>query len=229
VLFHVYGEPWDQTVKDTWELEHHMFHRWMTQLGYVVMSVDARGTPAPRGRDWRKALYQKIGVLSSKEWDAAVRALCERHAWMDRSRLAIWGWSGGGSMTLNMLFRYPDLFAAGMAVAPVTDVALYDTIYQERYCGLPQEVPQVYRDCSPINFAKNLKGHLLLVHGTGDDNVHYQNSERLIDVLIREGKLFEFRAYPNRTHSLAEGEGTQAHVYATLADFLLRRVPAGGK
>jgi dipeptidyl-peptidase-4 len=229
VLFHVYGEPWDQTVKDTWELEHRMFHRWLTQLGYVVMSVDARGTPAPRGRAWRKALYQKIGVLSSKDWSEAVPALCGQHSWMDRSRLAIWGWSGGGSMTLNMLFRYPDLFAAGMSVAPVTDVALYDTIYQERYLGLPQEVPQVYRECSPISFAKNLKGALLLMHGTGDDNVHYQNSERLVDELIRQGKLFEFRAYPNRTHSLAEGEGTQAHVYATLADFLKRRVAPGAR
>jgi dipeptidyl-peptidase-4 len=227
VLFHVYGEPWSQTVKDTWFLGHHLFHRWMTQLGYVVMSVDARGTPAPRGREWRTALYQKIGVLSSHDWDQACRELCAQHAWMDRSRLAIWGWSGGGSMTLNMLFRYPDLFAAGMSVAPVTDIGLYDTIYQERYSGIPQEVPDVYRECSPIFFAQNLKAHLLLVHGTGDDNVHYQHSERLVNELIKHGKMFEFMPYPNRTHAIAEGKGTRTHVYAELADFLNRRVAAG--
>jgi dipeptidyl-peptidase-4 len=229
VLFHVYGEPWAQTVKDTWYLNHHLFHRWMTQRGYVVMSVDARGTPAPKGRDWRKALYQKIGITSSLDWDQAVEALCTQHAWMDRSRLAIWGWSGGGAMTLNMLFRYPDRFVAGMSVAPVTDVGLYDTIYQERYCGDPREVPDVYKQCSAITFAKDLKGALLLVHGTGDDNVHFQNSERLFDALVAAGKKFEYLAYPNRTHAIAEGRGTRTHLYDSLADFLQRRVPAGPK
>jgi len=227
VLFHVYGEPWSQTVKDTWSLGHHLFHRFLTQQGYVVMSVDARGTPAPKGRDWRKALYQKIGVLSSHDWSQAVAALKERHAWMDPERLAIWGWSGGGAMTLNLLFRHPGLFAAGMSVAPVTDIALYDTIYQERYCGIPDEVPEVYRQCSPIHFAANLRDQLLLVHGTGDDNVHYQNSERLVDELIAHGKQFEFFAYPNRTHAIREGRNTTAHLYALLSGFLSRRVPAG--
>jgi len=227
VVFHVYGEPWSQTVKDTWFLGHHLFHRWLTQQGYVVMSIDARGTPAPKGRDWRKALYQKIGVLSSKEWNEAVTALCNQHSWMDKTRLAIWGWSGGGAMTLNMLFRYPDLFCAGMSVAPVTDIGLYDTIYQERYCGDPRKVPEVYRECSPITFAKNLKGKLLLVHGTGDDNVHFQHSERLFDELVKYGKLFEYLAYPNRTHSLVERAGTRKHLYGSLSDFLNRRVPPG--
>jgi len=193
------------------------------------MSVDARGTPAPKGRDWRKALFQQIGVLSSQDWNAAVRVLATRHPWIDQKRLAIWGWSGGGAMTLNMLFRYPDRFAAGMAVAPVTDVSLYDTIYQERYCGLLHESPEVYRECSPITFAKNLKGHLLLVHGTGDDNVHFQHSERLFDELVAHGKQFEYLAYPNRTHALAEGRGTRPHLYRALADYLQRRVPAGPK
>lgn len=229
VLFHVYGEPWSQTVKNTWSLRHHLFHRWMTQQGYVVMSVDARGTPAPKGRDWRKALYQNIGVVSSRDWSQAVSKLEQRHAWMDRDRLAIWGWSGGGAMTLNMLFRYPDLFAAGMSVAPVTHISLYDTIYQERYCGDPREVPEVYERCSPINFAQNLKGRLLLVHGTGDDNVHFQNSERLFDRLVAHGKLFEYLAYPNRSHSIYERPGTRAHLYGSLADFLMRRVPKGAR
>jgi dipeptidyl-peptidase-4 len=229
VVFHVYGEPWAQTVKDTWFLSHHLFHRWLTQQGYVVMSIDARGTPAPRGRDWRKALYQKIGVLSSQEWHAAVTKLCAQQPALDTQRLAIWGWSGGGAMTLNMMFRYPDLFCAGMSVAPATDLALYDTIYQERYCGDPRKVPEVYRECSPITFAKNLKGKLLVVHGTGDDNVHFQHSERLFDALVAHDKQFEYLAYPNRTHSIVEGKGTRKHLYGALSDFLNRRVPPGPK
>lgn len=132
-------------------------------------------------------------------------------------------------MTLNMMFRHPGLFRAGMSVAPVTDISLYDTIYQERYCGDPREVPAVYEKCSPITFAKNLKGNLLLVHGTGDDNVHFQNSERLFDELVAHGKMFEYLAYPNRTHGIGEGRGTRAHLYASLLDFLERRVPVGVK
>lgn len=227
VLFHVYGEPWGQTVKDTWSLGHHLFHRWVSQQGYVVMSVDARGTPAPKGRDWRKALYQNIGVVSSHDWSQAVPALLAQHGWMDRERMAIWGWSGGGAMTLNMLFRYPELFCAGMSVAPVTHISLYDTIYQERYCGDPREVPEVYERCSPVNFAHQLQGDLLLVHGTADDNVHFQNSERLFDALVAHGKLFEYLAYPNRSHSIYERKGTRAHLYGSLADFLRRRVASG--
>ena len=227
VVFHVYGEPWSQTVKDTWFLRHHLFHRWLTQQGYVVMSLDARGTPAPKGRDWRKALYQNIGVVSSHDWSQAVAELRKQHSWMDADRQAIWGWSGGGAMTLNMLFRYPNLFAAGMSVAPVTDIRLYDTIYQERYCGDPREVPEVYQRCSPIHFAENLKGALLLVHGTGDDNVHFQHSERLFDRLVAHDKQFEYLAYPNRTHAIREGDNTRRHLYGALAGFLHRRLPAG--
>lgn len=229
VLFHVYGEPWSQTVKDTWFLGHHLFHHWLTQQGYVVMSIDARGTPAPKGRDWRKALYQNIGVVSSHDWNLGVNALLAQHAWMDRSRLAIWGWSGGGAMTLNMLFRYPDLFAAGMSVAPVAHIGLYDTIYQERYCGDPRKVPEVYQRCSPVTFANKLQGQLLLVHGTGDDNVHFQHSELLFDRLVAAGKLFEYLAYPNRSHGIYEGRGTRTHLYASLADFLRRRVAVGAR
>ncbi|MFK7742556.1 MAG: DPP IV N-terminal domain-containing protein [Planctomycetota bacterium] len=226
VVCHVYNEPWSQTVKDTWFLRHHLFHLWLTQKGYAVVSIDARGTPAPRGRDWRKALFQGIGVVSSHDWSQAMPKLLAKHGALDGERMAIWGWSGGGAMTLNMLFRYPELFACGMAVAPVTHISLYDTIYQERYCGDPRKFPEVYERCSPITYAKNLKADLLLVHGTADDNVHFQNSERLFDELVAQGKLFEYLAYPNRTHAIRERKNTSAHLYASLADFLRRRLPA---
>lgn len=229
LVLHVYAEPWSQTVLDSFGNKHLLFHRWLAQQGYVVASIDPRGTPAPRGRAFRKALHRTIGVQSARELDRAVGVLLGLRPFLDPKRLAVWGWSGGGATTLNLLFRHPDRFAAGMAVAPVTDVALYDTIYQERYLGDPRTSPEVYRASSPIEFANGLRAPLLLVHGTGDDNVHWQHSERLVDALVAHGKRFEYLAYPNRTHAIAEGAGTRAHLYDALADFLRRRVPAGGR
>jgi dipeptidyl-peptidase-4 len=130
-------------------------------------------------------------------------------------------------MTLNALFRYPDLYAMGMSVAPVPDMKYYDTIYQERYMGLPQDDPEAYRQGSPITFANQLEGKLLIVHGTGDDNVHYQGTEALINELVKNGKQFTMMAYPNRTHGIWEGEGTTMHLYTLLTSFLLENLPAG--
>ena len=123
-------------------------------------------------------------------------------------------------MTLNMMFRYPELFQVGMSVAPVPDQRLYDTIYQERYMGLPQENEKGYLAGSPIHFAEGLRGRLLLIHGSGDDNVHYQGTERLVNRLIELKKPFDMMVYPNRTHSISEGEGTSLHVYSLIARFL---------
>jgi dipeptidyl-peptidase-4 len=131
VLFHVYGEPAGQTVLDQWGGFNLMWHTLLSQQGYIVMSVDNRGTPAPRGRAWRKIIYRKIGIISSQDQANAVRAI-DKWPFVDPTRIAIWGWSGGGSSTLNAMFRYPDLYRAGMSVAPVPDIRLYDTIYQER-------------------------------------------------------------------------------------------------
>ena len=147
----------------------------------------------------------------------------------EEARVAVWGWSGGGSTTLNLMFRYPDLFRAGISVAPVPDQLLYDTIYQERYMGLPQDNAAGYRSGSPIHFAEALAGRLLLVHGSGDDNVHFQGTERLINRLIELGKPFDFLDYPNRTHAISEGEGTSLHLHRMLARFLIEHVPPGGK
>jgi dipeptidyl-peptidase-4 len=198
----------------------------LTQQGYVVASVDNRGTPAPRGRDWRKIVYGEIGVLASQDQAAAARVMRD-WPFIDASRVGIWGWSGGGSMTLNMLFRHPDIYHTGMSVAPVPDQRLYDTIYQERYMGTPQENPDGYRQGSPITFAPNLKGNLLIVHGTGDDNVHYQGTERLINVLIENNLPFTMMAYPNRSHGIYEGHNTTRHLHELLTRFLQENLPPG--
>jgi dipeptidyl-peptidase-4 len=227
ILVYVYGEPAGQTVTDAWHGGEALFHRMVANRGYIVLSIDNRGTPAPKGRAWRKSIYGTVGVLSADDQAAALRALARRRAYLDTTRVAIWGWSGGGSNTLNAMFRHPDLYRAGMSVAPVPDQKLYDTIYQERYMGLPQENVEGYRLGSPINFAEGLRGRLLIVHGSGDDNVHYQGTERLVNRLVQLGKRFDMMAYPNRTHSISEGEGTTAHVYTLLERYLVENLPAG--
>jgi dipeptidyl-peptidase-4 len=225
LLFHVYGEPAGQTVLDSWN-RNHLWHLMLAQQGYIVMSIDNRGTPAPRGRAWRKCIYRQIGILASQDQAAACRAI-RRWPFVDSTRIAIWGWSGGGSMTLNMLFRYPELYHTGMSVAPVADQRYYDTIYQERYMGLPENNPDGYKNGSPITFAKNLLGNLLLVHGTGDDNVHYQNAEALVNALVAANKPFTMMAYPNRSHGIYEGRNTTRHLYELLTRYLNEKMPPG--
>lgn len=225
VLFYVYGEPWSQTVTDAWGGSNYLWHLMLSQQGYVIMSVDNRGTPAPKGREWRKSVYGQIGYLSSQDQAAALRLIIDKYDFVDPDRIGIWGWSGGGAMTLNMLFRYPELYHTGMSVAPVTDQRLYDNIYQERYSGIPSLMPESYEKGSPIHYAKNLKGNLLLVHGTGDDNVHYQHSELLINELIRHNKIFSFMPYPNRSHGIFEGENTSRHLREILTNYLKANLP----
>jgi dipeptidyl-peptidase 4 len=227
VLFNVYGEPAAQTVLDAWSGGEYLWHQMLAQQGYVVMSVDNRGTPAPRGRAWRKAIYGKVGVLNSADQAAAVRALLRARPYLDPARVAVWGWSGGGSMTLNLMFRYPEVYKVGMSVAPVSDERYYDTIYQERYMGLPQENAEGYRQGSPITFAANLRGDLLVVHGTGDDNVHFQNTEALVNALVAANKPFTMMAYPNRTHCICEGANTTRHVYELLTRYLHEHLAPG--
>ena len=222
VLIYVYGEPAGQTVLNRWFGARSMFHRALAAEGFIVLSVDNRGTPAPRGTAWRKVVYGTVGDLSSKDQAASIQALAAERSYIDADRIAIWGWSGGGSNTLNAMFRFPELFHVGVSVAPVPDQRLYDTIYQERYMGTPQGNADGYRVGSPINFAEGLKGKLLLIHGTGDDNVHYQGSELLVNRLIELGKPFDFMAYPNRSHSISEREGTTLHIYSLIARYLLQ-------
>ncbi len=226
VFFYVYGEPFGQTARDAWGGSDYLWHLMLTQKGYVVMSVDNRGTPAPRGREWRKVVYKKIGIIASADQSAAARAIAQ-WPYVDAGRLGIWGWSGGGSQTLNVMFRYPELYSTGMAVAPLPDNRLYDTIYQERYSGLPEGPGDAYELNSPVTFAHQLEGNLLIVHGTGDDNVHYQGTEVLMNALIEAGKQFTIMPYPNRSHGIYEGRGTTLHLRTLLTNYLMQNMPPG--
>jgi len=224
LLFYVYGEPWGQTVRDSWD-RNYLWHLMLTQHGYLVMSVDNRGTASPRGSYWRHCIYGKVGILASRDQAAALKAIKKRFAWVDGSRVGIWGWSGGGSMSLNMIFRYPELYHTAMAVAFVANQRYYDSIYQERYMGLPATNPVGYKQGSPITFAHRLQGNLLLVHGTGDDNVHYQNCEALVNQLVAHNKPFTMMAYPNRSHGIREGKNTTLHLFTLLTRFLEKNLP----
>jgi len=227
VLFFVYGEPAEQTATDryfTWD----PWHAMLTQMGYAVVTLDNRGTPSLRGRAWRKSIYRRIGLVNSEDQAGAARAIA-RWSWVDSTRMGVWGWSGGGSTTLNVMFRYPGVYRMGIAVAPVPDLHLYDTIYQERYMGLPQENEEDYRQGSPITFANQLRGDLLVVHGSGDDNVHYQGTERLVNALVAANRPFQMMVYPNRTHGIFEGDGTTIHLFSLLTRFLTEHLPAGGR
>ncbi len=229
VLYYLYGEPAAQTVLDRWSGNQYLWYLMLAQQGYIVISVDNRGTPSPRGREFRKFVYGNVGTLSAKDQSDAMLSLIKKYEFIDASRIGVWGWSGGAVSTLNMMFRYPDIFATGMAVAPVTDERLYDSIYSERYMGLPSTNAEGYKESAAITYAHQLKGNLLVVHGTGDDNVHYQNTERLINELVKNNKQFSMMAYPNRSHGIYEGAGTTLHLYTLLTNYLKKNLPAGGK
>ncbi len=225
VLVYVYGEPAAQTVLDEWGAWNNDYNRAVAQAGYIVVSFDNRGTPAPKGRAWRKIVYGAIHPVIVHDQSAALKVFLQSHPFADSSRVAVWGWSGGGSSTLNLMFRSPDLYKVGMSVAPVPDLRLYDTIYQERYMGLPLQNVEGYRSSSAINFAEGLRGHLLVVHGSGDDNVHYAGTELLLNRLIELDKPVDFMEYPNRTHAINEGSGTTLHLYSLLLRYLEEHLP----
>jgi dipeptidyl-peptidase-4 len=229
LIVHVYGEPAATTVVDRWSGRNEFFHRALANEGYLIASFDNRGTPAPKGRAWRKIIYGSVGDLSSKDQAEALRKLISERSYIDGDRIGVWGWSGGGTNTLNLMFRSPELYKVGVAVASVPDQRLYDTIYQERYMGLPDQNENGYHRGSAINFAEGLRGKLLIVHGSGDDNVHFQGTERLVNRLIELGKPFDFMEYPNRTHAISEGKGTSLHIYQLIARYFEEHLPAGGR
>jgi dipeptidyl-peptidase-4 len=218
VIFYVYGEPASSTVQDRWS-GGDLWHQYLAEQGYVVISVDNRGTDVPRGRAWRKSIYEQIGILAAEDQAAAARKILSTHPFLDPARVGIWGWSGGGSMTLHGMFRYPMIYKAGIAIAFVSHQKLYDTAYQERYMGLPDKNREGYRLGSPITHASGLEGKLLLIHGTADDNVHYQSLEMLVNELIKQDKLFDMMSYPMRTHAIRERENTSLHLRRTMDKF----------
>lgn len=218
LLFYVYGEPAGSTVQDAWE-GGDLWHQYMAQQGNIVISIDNRGTRTPRGKAWRNAIYEQIGILASEDQSKAALKIFSMYPFIDSSRVGMWGWSGGGQMTLNCMFRYPGIYKTGLAVSFVSDQTLYDATYQERYMGLLDENKKGYRDGSPINFAKYLQGKLMIIHGTGDDNVHYQSFERLVNELIKNNKQFDMMSYPMRSHGIYEGENTTLHLRRTMERF----------
>ena len=229
VVFYVYGEPASQTVTDTYGTGYNRLYAGdMSRDGYIYISIENRGAPAPKGREFRKSIYKNIGLLNIRDQADAAKQIIE-WPFVDKERVAVWGWSGGGSSTLNLMFQYPQIYKTGIAVAGISNQLTYDNIYQERYMGSPLKTTDVYLKGSPITYAKNLVGNLLYIHGTGDDNVHYQNAELLINELVKNGKVFQMMAYPNRTHSISEGAGTSEHLARTYTKFLQQNCPPGGK
>jgi dipeptidyl-peptidase-4 len=229
VVFYVYGEPAATTVDDSWGAASNFLYTGdMAADGYLQVSLDNRGTPSPKGREWRKSIYKKIGQLNIRDQALGAKQVL-KWRFIDTTRVAVWGWSGGGSSTLNLMFQYPNEYQTGISIAPVTSSLLYDNIYTERYMGLPQENMEDYKKGAALSYAKNLKGNLLFVHGTGDDNVHYQNTEMLINELVKNGKMFQMMSYPNRTHSISEGEGTFQHLAMLYTQYLRDHCPPGGR
>ena len=228
VLFYVYSEPAGQTARDSWGGSTELWFLMLAQQGYIVITMDNRGTPSPKGRAWRKSIYRKIGVINSRDQAMAAKEVL-KWEFVDPDRIGVWGWSGGGSETLNLLFRYPEIYKMGMSVAPVGNQLLYDNIYQERYMGVPWENEADFIEGSPVTYAENLRGDLLIVHGTGDDNVHYQNTEVIINKLVEQNIQFDMMSYPNRSHGIYEGKNTSRHLRNLLTRYLNQHLKAGGE
>ena len=230
VVLYVYGEPAASTVQNSYGNHNNFLYNGdMRADGYIQVSIDNRGTPMLKGAGWRKSIYRKIGSINIRDQAMAMKKLLSDKSYFDKDRVAVWGWSGGGSSTLNLMFQYPDIFKTGISIAAVGNQLFYDNIYQERYMGLPIENRQDFINGSPITHVKGLKGSLLYIHGTGDDNVHYANAEVLINELIKYNKQFQFMAYPNRSHSISEGEGTREHLQTLYTNFLKQHCLPGVK
>ncbi|WP_216690990.1 S9 family peptidase [Hymenobacter siberiensis] len=230
VLMHVYGGPSfgsgsTQTVLDNTgggtALTNYLWHQLLAEKGYIVVSVENRGTSG-RGSAFRKATYANLGKLETIDQGEGAKYLATL-PYVDKSRIGIWGWSYGGYMTSLAMTKNADLFKMGIAVAPVTNWRYYDTVYTERYLKTPQENPGGYDDNSPVQFAQNMRGKFLLVHGTGDDNVHFQNSIAFVDALIKANKDYQTLYYPNRNHGISGGN-TRLHLYRQMTNFVLQNL-----
>ena len=227
VFIYVYGEPHAQTVLDEWDKSHARFHRVVADLGYLVVSIDNRGTPAPKGAAWRRSVFGSLGPLSTEEQEAGLKALARMRPYVDLGRVGIWGRSGGGTNTLNALFRKPDSYHVGISLVPKPQPHLYNAWFQEMFMRTREVNPGGYERAASINFAEGLKGKLLIVSGSGETNTHIQIVEGLVDRLVELGKLFDYMVYPNRNHSLSEGKGTDVHLRMLMIRYLLQHLPSG--
>jgi dipeptidyl-peptidase 4 len=227
IFIYVYGEPHAQTVLNEWGAAQIDFHRLVAELGYVVVSIDNRGTPAPKGAAWRRAVFGSLGPLSTEEQEAGLKALAKQCPFVDLSRVGIWGWSGGGTNTLNALFRKPESYHVGIAVVPKPQPHLYNAWFQEIYMHTREVNAEGYEKAAAINYADGLKGKLLIMTGSGETNTHIQMIEGLVDRLIALGKPFDYMVYPNRDHGLREGDGTLVHVRMHILRYLMQNLPAG--
>jgi dipeptidyl-peptidase 4 len=227
LFIYVYGEPHAQTVLNEWGAAQIDFHRVVAELGYIVVSIDNRGTPAPKGAAWRRAIFGSLGPLSTEEQEAGLKALAKQCPFIDTERVGIWGWSGGGSNTLNALFRKPESYQVGIAVVPKPQPHLYNAWFQEIYMRDREVNPDGYERSAPINFAQGLRGKLLIMTGSGETNTHIQIIEGLVDRLIALGKPFDYMVYPNRDHGLREGDGTLVHVRMHILRYLVDNLKPG--
>jgi dipeptidyl-peptidase-4 len=227
VLVYVYGEPHAQTVLDRWGTSSSDYHRAVAELGYLIVSIDNRGTPAPKGAAWRREVFGSLGPLSTREQAAGLKEMARTRPYIDLSRVGIWGWSGGGSNTLNAMFREPDTYHVGIAVVPKPQPHLYNAWFQEIYMETRETNPEGYRKAAAINYADGLKGNLLIIHGSGETNTHLQIVEGLVDRLIELGKPFDFMVYPNRNHGISEGKGTSLHMRLHMVRYLLTHLRPG--
>ncbi len=218
VLFSVYGGPNSQTVTNAWSTGGNMWNQLMAEKGYIIVSVDGRGT-GERGKAFRSIVYRQLGTWEVHDQIEAAKYMGTL-PYVDTTRIGIWGWSYGGYMAALTILKGADVFKCAVAVAPVTSWKFYDTIYTERYMGLPKDNEEGYRDSSPITYADQLKGHLLIIHGTTDDNVHWQNTAQLVDALQKAGKQFQTTFYVNKNHGIAGGN-TREQLFDTITDYLL--------
>lgn len=229
VLVYVYGEPHAQTVLDRWSTSSSDYHRAVAELGYIIVSIDNRGTPAPKGAAWRRAVAGSLGPLSTEEQAAGLKEMGRTRSYLDLSRVGVWGWSGGGSNTLNAMFRKPGTYHVGIAVVPKPQPHLYNAWFQEIYMETRETNPEGYEKAAAINYAEGLEGDLLIIHGSGETNTHLQIVEGLVDKLIEMGKPFDFMAYPNRNHGISEGKGTSLHMRLYMVRYLLTHLRPGGE
>ena len=227
VFVYVYGEPHLQTVLDRWGAAQIDFLRVVADAGYVTVSIDNRGTACPKGAAWRRSVFGSLGPLSTEEQAAGLQKLAEMKPYIDLSRVGIWGWSGGGSNTLNAMFRKPDIYHVGIAVVPKPQPWLYNAWFQEIFMRTREVNAEGYQRSAPINFAEGLKGKLLIVTGSGETNTHIQIIEGLVDRLIELGKPFDYMVYPNRDHGLREGSGSVVHVRMLILRYLIENLPRG--